>query len=67
MTTEINSRMETVRLAKKLSREKLARLADVSYQSIFLYEKSGRIPAADKALRIAEVLETTVADLWGTS
>jgi len=64
MTTNTTSNMETARLAKKLSREKLARLADVSYQSIFLYERTTRVPTVDKALRIAAVLDTTVGALW---
>jgi transcriptional regulator with XRE-family HTH domain len=53
------------REAKKLSRWELAKLADVSPQTISDIELKGTNPRVDIAARLANALDTTVDDLLG--
>lgn len=60
----IFNRIEEVRLAKGLSRQELARLSGVHYQTIGYLERGEYSPTLALALRIAEELEIEVGELF---
>ena len=58
-------RLLEARKAKKLTREKLAGLANISSKTIANYESGERYPTVDIASRLAAALGVSVANLIG--
>ena len=50
----------TLRTQKKWSQEFVARQMEVSRQTIINWEKNGKIPSAEKALKLANLFNVTV-------
>lgn len=59
--------IKRARKAKKIKQAELARLLDVSRSTIHAWEHGGPGPKLDDLPKIAEKLDTTVADLIGVS
>lgn len=57
--------IKRARKAKKLKQAELARLLEVSRSTVHAWEHGGPGPKLDDLPKIANVLETTVADLIG--
>lgn len=57
------SRLVKLREARGLTRPELARLADVSLQTIHKWESGSQSPQIDVLMRVVGVLGTTVSDL----
>ena len=60
----IFNRIEEVRTAKGLSRQDLARLTNVHYQTIGYLERGEYSPTLVLALRIAEELDVAVEEIF---
>lgn len=56
--------IKMLRIKMNLSQSDLAKLIDVSQQSIAKWETGENAPRADKLLKIAEILKCTVDDLF---
>jgi putative molybdopterin biosynthesis protein len=64
MATELTSTLRELRLARGLSQERLAALADITRQSYAALEAGRSVPRTDVALRLAGALSTTVEELF---
>jgi putative molybdopterin biosynthesis protein len=64
MSSEIENHLASVRQKRGLSAAQLARLANVSRQTIYAIEAGSYIPNTTVALRLARVLETQVEHLF---
>jgi len=60
----IFNRVEEIRIERGLSRQELARLAGVHYQTIGYIERFEYNPSLSLALRISEVLQLEVSELF---
>ena len=60
----VYSRLEAVRLAHELSRQELAEAVEVHYQTIGYLERGEYSPSLALALRIADVLDTPLEQLF---
>jgi len=56
--------LRACRLARDISQEQLAKLAGVHVGSLCRWERGQRIPTVEQALRLAEILECPVEELW---
>lgn len=59
-----NVKLKQARLEKGFSQEKLARLVCVKQQSISAYENNTRMPSMQIALKLAEVLDKNLSELF---
>jgi transcriptional regulator with XRE-family HTH domain len=57
-------RLKDFRDAKDISKAELARTLGVSDRSIGHWERGERIPSAENLSRLADVMHTTMDDLW---
>ena len=62
----VYNRVEECRLARGLSRQQLADLVGVHYQTIGYIERGEYSPSLSLALNLAEVLEVEVTELFST-
>lgn len=62
--TPIHNRLEQVQSDRGLSRQELADTAGVHYQTIGYLERSEYSPSLSLALRLADVLEIAVSDVF---
>lgn len=60
-----NTNLKTIRKERGLSQEALAERLNVVHQTISKWENGLSVPDAEMLIRLAEVLETTVAVLLG--
>lgn len=60
----IFNRVEEIRIERGLSRQELAQLAGVHYQTIGYIERFEYNPSLSLALRISEVLQLEVSELF---
>lgn len=58
------NRIKEFRKKKKLSQEDIAKLMKVKQNTISHWENDKRIPNVRQAIRLAEILETTVESLY---
>jgi DNA-binding XRE family transcriptional regulator len=56
--------IEAIRIKRKLSREKLARLADTSTRTIVRIEREGADPGGSIIARLAAALDVSMDDLY---
>jgi DNA-binding XRE family transcriptional regulator len=62
--TPVYNRLEVVRTDRGLSRQQLADAVGVHYQTIGYLERGEYSPSLSLALRLANVLETAVGDVF---
>ena len=67
MTGQAGKRVREVRVARGLTQVALARAARVSRQTVNAIEAGRSVPAVDVALRVAQVLECSVEELFGAA
>ncbi len=60
----LSNRVKELRLQKDISQGKLAELVGVTRQTIISLEKGSYIPSLLLAMRISEVLETTIEQIF---
>lgn len=58
------NQLQVIREQRSLSRPRLGELVGVSFETIKAYEVKGATPSLKVAVKIAEVLETTVENLF---
>ena len=63
----LHENLQTLRKAKGLSQEELAEKLHVVRQTVSKWEKGISVPDADLLIRLAQVLDTSVSALLGTS
>ena len=59
-----NTRLRQLRKARTLTQVDLARIAEVSQQSIAAYEQGRAVPSRDVQARLAAILGTSTDTLW---
>lgn len=62
--TPVYNRLELVRTDRGLSRQQLADAVGVHYQTVGYLERGEYSPSLSLALRLADVLETAVSDVF---
>ena len=60
----VYNRIKLYRIAANLSREELAKLAEVNFQTIGYLERQEYNPSLTLALRLAQIFEVKVEDLF---
>lgn len=60
----MKNKISDFRKAQNLTQRQLAEKVGITYQSLQRYEKGTVLPIVDIAIRLAEALNTTVAELF---
>ena len=58
------NKIQEYRIKKNMSQQKLAELMKVKQNTISQWERGERAPTLDKAIKLADILETTVESLY---
>lgn len=58
------NRIKKIRRNKKMSQSDIAKIIKVKQNTISQWEREIRMPNVRQALKLAEILETTVEDLY---
>jgi DNA-binding XRE family transcriptional regulator len=61
----MNQKLRDARIQRGLTQERLARSADLLVRAYHAYEHGSRTPSVVVAVRIADVLQCDVRDLFG--
>lgn len=64
--SDIGHKIKVLRQLRGMSQAELAKCLGVSQKIISAYERNYRTPSADKISHLAETLETTANELYGT-
>lgn len=57
-------RLMSQRKKLKLTRKQLAKMVNLSQESIYKYERDERIPTDENKIKLAKALDTTVSELF---